>query len=173
MTPIFMKHKHLLQTCFLFSLFFCSQITYGQSGVLDNSFGTNGSVLTSIVTGHNDIAQSVSIAPNRKIVVVGNTYDVLGYSHIGVVRYYPDGTLDKTFNNSGIATIKYGLANVVIAQPDNNVLIGGALDAGLTNGFGLWRLNSYGTTDSSFGNNGSKSIALFNFGSAIGYAMTL
>ncbi|HUM48499.1 MAG TPA: hypothetical protein PLD84_16320, partial [Chitinophagales bacterium] len=141
-------------------------------GIPDPNFGSEGSVLTKIQSGRDDIAQSVAIQSDGKIVVAGNSFNIIGYSNIGVVRYNKNGKLDKTFNGTGKKIINDGFCNVVVVQPDGKILIGGSVAIGSTTAFGLWRLNSDGSTDNTFGTNGYQTVS-FPAGYVICFAMAL
>jgi uncharacterized delta-60 repeat protein len=141
-------------------------------GTLDPAFGTNGSVTTKIQTGRDDVGQSITTQPDGKIVVAGNSFNIIGYSNIGVVRYNKNGKLDKTFNITGKKVINDGFCNVVLVQTDGKILIGGSVAIGNTTAFGLWRMNSDGSMDNTFGTNGYQTVS-FPAGYVICFAMAL
>src|SRR5437867_3518456 len=66
---------------------------------LDPTFGSGGVVMTMIGSGF-DVATSVSIQPDNKIVVAGTA----------LVRYNPDGTLDNIFGTFGRVPTNVGRA---------------------------------------------------------------
>ncbi len=102
---------------------------FNPNGSLDTSFGTNGKVLKSAAV---DIrANRLAIQPDNKIIITGPNYSP--------VRYNADGTLDSSFNT------QLFVSNLSI-QPDGKIIFGGQ-------GF-LFRSNSDGTPDFSFGPNG-------------------
>src|SRR5262249_1366136 len=74
---------------------------YNKDGSLDNSFGGNGKVITSI-SGYDGV-RALAIQADGKIVVTGHTggraWDIL------VARYNSDGSLDPSFDGDGITTI--------------------------------------------------------------------
>lgn len=84
-------------------------VRYTSTGVIDAlNFGTGGIVTTPI--NGNDIAKSVAIQSNQKIVV-GGTSDMDGNPNFAVVRYNTDGSLDAasgSFGAGGIANIDLG-----------------------------------------------------------------
>ena len=73
------------------------QIVVAVDGDLDPTFGTDGKMLTDF-DHSTDIAYAVAIQADRKLVVVGTTYQDNDFSNedFAVARYNPDGTLDKT-----------------------------------------------------------------------------
>src|SRR5512133_3345153 len=101
-------------------LFLTDSSVYSQgTGVPDPGFGNNGQVLNKISTNRNDISQSIAVTPDGKIVVSGNSFNSIGYSNNGIVRYKDNGKPDKSFNGTGTVIIKNTFANIVLAQPDN------------------------------------------------------
>src|SRR5262245_56071983 len=74
---------------------------YNKDGSLDNSFGGDGKVITSI-SGYDGV-RALAIQADGKIVVTGHTggraWDIL------VARYNSDGSLDPSFDGDGITTI--------------------------------------------------------------------
>ena len=67
-------------------------------GTLDTSFNGTGVVTTSIGSS-NSYASDIAIQPDGKIVVAGATRE-----DFAVVRYKVDGSLDMSFNSTGIVT---------------------------------------------------------------------
>src|SRR5205085_2021568 len=127
-------------------------------GIPDISFSNDGKVLTKINKSRDDIGQSVAIQPDGKVVVIGNSFNMIEQSNIGVVRYKANGKADKTFNGTGKLIIKNGFCNVVRVQNDGKIVIGGSVAQGSSTLFGIWRLNTDGTNDNTFGTNGYVSV---------------
>ncbi|MGE7391788.1 delta-60 repeat domain-containing protein [Streptomyces sp. NPDC004126] len=75
---------------------------YLPDGSLDRTFGTRGRVVTAL-TPHDDEAQALRVQHDGRIVVAG--YASIGEDADGrdfaLVRYLPDGRLDRSFNRSG------------------------------------------------------------------------
>jgi uncharacterized delta-60 repeat protein len=130
-------------------------------GLLDTTFNGTGTetLPTSIMTRVN----ANVVQPDGKIVAVGGTgnYAAPYGKPITVVRLNRDGSLDTTFNNSGSVSfmIAQGATGAAVAlQPDGKIVVGGFA---VTNTFGVpsteyvvARLNSDGSLDTSFANNG-------------------
>ena len=141
-------------------------------GSLDSSFGQGGKVTTNF--SGTDFAESVALQRDGKIVVVGN-----GGDNFGVARYLPNGQLDQSFGFGGKTLINFSSvdsARDVLIQPDGKILVVGAAKSEAD--FGLLRLNSNGSLDSSFGENGrvttnfsgtdfAESVALKNDGTIV------
>jgi uncharacterized delta-60 repeat protein len=124
------------------------------SGILDPTFGTNGTVLTTL--DHFSGADDQLIQGDGKIVVAGvtapdapqPTYDVV------VLRYSNVGALDPTFGNAGVVRIPLGgsasVGGVAIDQR-GRILVDGAVNG---SGFVI-RLTDVGVPDVSFGGTGT------------------
>jgi uncharacterized delta-60 repeat protein len=114
------------------------------NGSLDNTFSINRYYLG--FDNYSSI-RSIEIQDDDKILV-GGAYFKSPYPQ-GLVRLYPDGSMDSTFN------IGYGpgggSVKAISIQPDNKIIIGG--DFCSFNGISkdnLVRLNPDGTLDNSF-----------------------
>jgi uncharacterized delta-60 repeat protein len=138
---------------------------YLPDGRLDNGFGDAGRVTTVTNISCNNLAYSLGLQSNGKIVVA-----VEGCPSV-VARYLPDGSLDSQFGSGGIVTLgfreySFGYSGRSIAiQPDDKILIGGSGDNTLYGGtweFTLVRLLVDGQLDNTFGVGG---YATTDFGS--------
>jgi uncharacterized delta-60 repeat protein len=129
-------------------------VRYNSNGEQDNTFGINGIVLTHI--DQYDKATAISIQPNGKIIVAGNS----GYApNISIARYNDDGTLDTSFGKNGITTTsikKSNIANAIIVQKDGKIVVAGTFgnQPDVNNSSIVLRYNPDGTQDSYFGDNG-------------------
>jgi hypothetical protein len=97
-------------------------------------------VLTSL--GHGNAANTVAIQADGKIVVAGGTDGAGGPSGMDVVRYHPDGTLDRSFGGDGTVDYDFGFyadnpvpTKIVLLQPrtgeaSERILIGGHVSEG-------------------------------------------
>ena len=126
-------------------------------GDLDTSFGTGGKVVTSFL-GQDDFVRSVAIQSDGKIVVAGETKNGT-YDEFALARYNPDGTLDTSFGNSGGKKITNSNNNgdharSVAIQSDGKIVLAGAGDNTGNDDFALYRYNTDGSLDSSFGTGG-------------------
>jgi uncharacterized delta-60 repeat protein len=137
-------------------------VRYESNGTVDTSFGENGRVITSI--GSRDIAKSVTVHSDGKILLAGSAYMGSTREDFTLVRYNNDGTLDLSFDLDGKTTVAqiYGTNSTsnesissVVEQPDGKILISGQSSFG---DFIVARLNIDGSLDSSFGT-GGKSLA--------------
>jgi len=126
------------------------------NGSLDATFGEGGKVITSIRSGE-DEASAISIQPDGKIVVAGSSNNGLNFD-FAVVRYNPNGTLDRTFGKGGmvVTLIRDGddKASSVAIQADGKIIAGGSSNNGLNFDFALIRYFPDGTLDPAFGEMG-------------------
>ena len=94
---------------------------YTSTGLLDNTFGTNGIVKT--VIGNNSSASSIAIDGSGNFLVAG-----LSDNNAALARYTSTGVLDKTFGTGGIVTTFVGTTNIwnsLAIQDDGGIVTGG------------------------------------------------
>jgi uncharacterized delta-60 repeat protein len=132
---------------------------YNPDGSLDLSFGSAGKTTTNFPG--QDIAYAIAIAPGGKFIVVG-TSSVQPVSEFALARYNPDASLDTTFGVNGkVVNSIRGLvddARAAVLQPDGKLIIAGTHNQG--DGFALFRYNTDGTPDNSFGASGAVTTAV-------------
>jgi uncharacterized delta-60 repeat protein len=132
-------------------------------GSYDNSFDGDGIVLTALLPGgYDEEAYALALQADGKILAAGVTTN---YGRGGIVRYYPDGSLDPSFSNDGIlffpsypASLETQIDDILV-QPDGKILTGGrirVLNGGIFN-YHLARFLPDGTFDSDFGTGGQVS----------------
>ncbi|MCX6256782.1 MAG: T9SS type A sorting domain-containing protein [Bacteroidia bacterium] len=149
---------------------FLSFEAMAQPGTLDTTFGTGGKVITT-VSSYTDIGYALAIQPDGKIVMIGNTTQSLYGSWYSIVRYNPDGTIDSTFNGTGIvSTGVMGQSNErcaysIALQEDGKILVTGGMSSAYQ--FILDRYNMDGTPDITFGNSGRVQGYGYNYDLAI------
>lgn len=124
---------------------------YLPNGTIDSSFGING-LAQHFLTNTYYQAMPVAMAetPDHRIVVGLTVYNTMA-----AMRFLPDGNIDSSFGDNGIASIPYTPCTAIAVQPDGKVLLAGYED--LANPgvpFVLARFNTDGSLDASFGNNG-------------------
>lgn len=128
---------------------------YTTSGTLDTTFNTTGKVITSI-TPNNDEGRAVAIQTDGKIVVAGKGTPV-GPEQFAVVRYNTDGSLDNSWNGTGMLTTAFGSnwdeARTIAIQADGKILAGGLASVPESQ-FAMARYNIDGTLDVTFGAGG-------------------
>jgi uncharacterized delta-60 repeat protein len=147
---------------------------YTADGVLDQSFGNGGLVITRS-TQRSFVANALALQPDNKILVAGMVSDLASASlQLAVARYNPDGSVDDGFGTGGLAAAAVGAAGAAASalalQPDGRILVAGAAFAhGTTSDqfatdddFALVRYTPDGRLDLGFGSGG---IVTTDFGS--------
>jgi uncharacterized delta-60 repeat protein len=139
---------------------------YNTDGTLDNTFGSGGRVRTDF-PGLAAVPSSVVIQPDGKIVVAGGAFPLFTFlGNFELVRYNPNGSLDRSFGNGGIVTTTFpegSYASAVALQPDGKIIAAGTVFVDFIIGessntdFALARYNSDGNLDATFGNGGQVS----------------
>ena len=131
-------------------------VRYKPSGRLDRTFSGDGKVRTRIGIVYAE-ARAVAIAPDGKIVVAGEAR-INGKSRFAVVRYRPNGSLDRSFGKDGKVTTRFGVddrASGVVIQPDGKIVVAGSTaDKRFGYRFGLARYQAGGGLDPTFGGDG-------------------
>lgn len=131
-------------------------VRYDSSGNLDASFGTGGIVTTDLGGGSQDIIYDIAIQSDGKIVVAGQAGDA--NKDFSVTRYNSDGSLDTSFGTGGTTTNPVGTSHDfgqgLALQSDGKIVVAGRV-FGVSNGFGVARLNTDGSLDASFGTGGT------------------
>ncbi|KAA6439414.1 T9SS type A sorting domain-containing protein [Dyadobacter flavalbus] len=140
-----------------FSVFIITTHLFAQSGTLDPTFGQNGKVITNIDQTRN-IATSMLIQPDGKIVVGGYCTPVDYNAYFTLVRYNTDGTLDNSFGNAGIVRPPVGINEdipySIVLQSDGKIIAAGYSWNGANYDFAMVRYNSNGSRDLGFGTGG-------------------
>jgi len=123
-----------------------------QAGTLDPTFGKGGIVFTT-----NTVANAGVLQGDGKIVVAGSIATNQNQQQPGLLRYNTDGTLDPNFGIGGKVVIggtNAGAAFAVAVQTDGKILAAAPANLQLT----VFRFNSSGSLDNTFGNNGATAI---------------
>jgi uncharacterized delta-60 repeat protein len=136
---------------------------YDTDGVLDESFGEGGLVITDS-NARLGLANAVAIQPDGKIVVAGETGD-----DFGLARYDTNGDLDKSFgeDGSGIVTTDFGSDRdrafaVAIQSDDGKIVVVGDMLQSTPSGpradFSVARYDPDGSLDTSFSDDGKTTV---------------
>lgn len=128
---------------------------YNPDGSLDSSFSGDGIEITQVGTVSTG-GVSLEALPDGKLLVAATAYSSPYNAYL--LRYLPDGALDPTFGQGGIAAQNLGgpvTVDDMALQRDGKILLVGMRPSG----FGVTRVNADGQIDTSFGNAGA-AIAL-------------
>lgn len=152
-------------------------IRYNPDGSLDTSFGSGGIVITLLGNGSNDynITNSVALQPDGKIVTGGSYYPFGSFMAFDMTfrRYNTDGSLDASFAGGGQMVIPSLFSegiNAVAVLPDDKILGAGSSGTSSMADIVLLRLNSDGSSDNSFAQNGRATTSLDVMDSAVAMA---
>jgi uncharacterized delta-60 repeat protein len=130
--------------------------SFTADGVADTSFNGTGWARADF-DGDRDSAEAVAVAPGGKMVAAGDTW-VNDFVTEALVRYNPDGSLDRSFDGDGKVVGPFeGARREVydaLVQPDRKVVVGGTSISGPRKDFYVARFNPDGTPDTSFEGNG-------------------
>ncbi len=143
---------------------FCSQ-RIGTNGILDASYGTNGSVLTSVLTGNQTFVGDVRVVlqANGRIVQAGLCLQPPPIVRATcVVRYLPNGSIEPmqgqnvyTFNLPADAngTPRFSLTHLALQSDGKLLFVGTCLPASSNadRDFCIARRHNDGAPDASFG----------------------
>ena len=102
--------------------------------------------------------RATSIQSDGKIIIGGNFTTINGVARNGIARLNTDGTLDTTFNPGTGVYINQSISSVSI-QSDGKIIIGDYYTSNSLTGYGIARLNTNGTLDTTFNLKGISSIA--------------
>jgi uncharacterized delta-60 repeat protein len=135
---------------------------HNANGSTDKTFGSNGYVSTVTYPGHFSYVTSMAIQTDGKIVIAGYDTPTDGStSDFAIARYNTNGTPDTSFDIDGIARVGFvgysnDYAKAVKIQSDGKIVVAGHSNIGAwgDNNFTLARLNTNGSLDTGFGNNG-------------------
>ncbi len=124
---------------------------------LDLAFGPGG-VVTVDFNGNDDLAYSVAVERDRRIVLAGEADTGLTGVRFALARLLPEGTLDPTFGTGGKVTTSFGpgeaVARALVVQPDRKLVAAGWAADGAGFNFALAGYLSNGAPDPGFGATG-------------------
>ncbi len=117
-------------------------------GSVDNSFSTG--------TGMDGIVYQIMKRADDKLVLVGTVFHKYNGVVVpnGIIRVYPDGTLDTTYNKAGTAfdsNISAPLISSAVLQSDNKVIVTGLFKSYDSDSvYSIIRINADGSRDKTF-----------------------
>jgi uncharacterized delta-60 repeat protein len=139
---------------------------YNPTGSLDPNFSGDGKQTTNFGFT-DDVATSVAIQPNGKIVVAG--YNGLTFA---LARYNSNGSLDPSFSGDGKQTTNFGsgaVASGVAIQPNGKIVVVGRGGPGAD--FAIARYNPNGSLDPTFSGDGKQTTNFGGYDGANGVAL--
>lgn len=158
-------HKLLVAGAFADPLYSFSMLVIRllPDGSPDSAFGVNGFAEVNISQA-DDYAYAMMEQPDHKILLAGTAIDPLFQNQPVVVRLLEDGSLDSAFGVNGVAYLPVidldNRLNSISLMNDGRIVVSGHYGKPLTStgqfdfDMLIARLNSDGSFDTSFGNNG-------------------
>jgi len=104
---------------------------YNINGTLDSTFADEGKLIAWFGTYNRDIAVTVILQPDEKIIVGGSSAETLWNSTFALARINVDGTLDNTFGVNGIVITGFTDTEYITSLQicnDNKILAHGKSD---------------------------------------------
>jgi len=140
---------------------------FNSDGSIDNTFGQNGLVTTSVGSLNAGEAAAAILQADGKILVAGQSFSDYACDYYGgyynssaqcIVRYNSNGTVDSSFGKNGIVSDSVDLAttNGLSLRASGKILVTGANRNG---GATTKQYSSDGTVDGSFGQQGKVRIS--------------
>lgn len=143
-------------------------VRYLANGGLDPAFNSTGKVTLPIGSAE-DLCNSVVVQPDGRIILGGFAF-VAGNADFALVRLNTNGTLDTTFNATGIVTVpvsgSHDVIRTVALQPDGKIVVSGYATPGAQD-FAVARFLSTGALDTTFNTTG-KVMTSFGPGNDVG-----
>jgi uncharacterized delta-60 repeat protein len=137
---------------------------YNTDGSLDKTFGNKGIVVAHNAAGgnRNDVGESIYVDSNGKIYVTGYSRNSNRDGDMVLCRYNSDGSLDKTFGNKGIVVAHNAAGgnsldggNSVYVDSNGKIYVTGfSVNSNRDGDMVIWRYNTDGSLDKTFGNKG-------------------
>ena len=126
-------------------------IRYLSDGNVDSAFGKNGIVSVTALTSVGDI----KVLQDNYILIAGAVNP-----NVAVAKLKPNGDIDSSFGKNGVAIVDLGkpaLCYAMQVQSDGKILLAGSIqvDEFFGNNMLLARVNSDGSRDKKFGDNGT------------------
>ena len=157
---------------------------YKSDGTLDQTFNGTGYVISSDLLGgvEDDEGMAVAVDANGKIVVAGFSNNGSNDDMV-IWRYNEDGTVDTSFNNTGYVFHDgaaggngYDYANALALDANGKIVVAGVSEDSTGHSeMTIWRYNSDGSLDTTFGGDGNVSHigAAGGTGSDYGYGVAI
>lgn len=143
---------------------------FNADGTPDQTFGTGGKVTTYLGLNDPVQVQAIAVQPDGKIIAGG-----WAYSDFTVVRYNANGSLDTSFNGTGIVRtgfeepfVSFDNLEDLILQPDGKIIAVGSAYTYVPPGnaqrvdFTVVRYNTDGSLDTTFNASGKVKLTFGN-----------
>ncbi|MDB5323922.1 MAG: hypothetical protein JWN40_5553 [Phycisphaerales bacterium] len=135
-------------------------VRFTADGALDTTFGDGGWVGKSAVGNEGQVwARRVVVAPDGKVLLLGNESDGSGPDVDFVIRFNADGSRDMTFGISGRQSLQTAKYDLVVDAHGRSVTAGTAYGGGTRSWIVSQRLNEDGSLDTGYGDGGTATIS--------------
>ncbi len=132
-------------------------VRHNADGTVDNSFGTNGSVVLGSLSEAIEFQDFVILQDGKLLVTANKSINGGTPTDLFIYRYTANGTLDATFGTNGVITTPLGsgtLEQRIVLQPDGKFVVASQTYNSQTSEVAVVRYNSNGTLDTTFGTGG-------------------
>jgi uncharacterized delta-60 repeat protein len=159
---------------------------YNTNGSLDTTFDGDGKLTTNMGSTGIGYANAVVIQPDGRIIAGGG---VSGEEEFGLARYMPNGSLDASFGVGGKVVTLFpvtvgeqghdGQVNSLALAPNGQIVAAGWVnrdlypDGSAEHGFAVARYNIDGSLDNAFGNAGTVTTDVDNYGTGNSVAIQM
>ncbi len=137
-------------------------------GSMDNSFG-NGGMVEGDFGNHDVLLECMQLQSDGKFVLAGYYDNVTA-----AVRYNADGTIDQSYGTNGVCVVSSiqgtSYAKGIAIQNDGKAVLAGFYANGGSNKWFITRINTDGTLDNTFGDNG---VVLMSIGEGQDFCQTV
>jgi uncharacterized delta-60 repeat protein len=140
-------------------------VRYNPDGSRDESFGPRGQL--ALPREGNGYYKRIHVLPDGKLLLAGQYSYYIGsitYTRLMLARLNADFSVDSSFGVGGVVTSESAITNWnsfdTAILPDGKILAGGQNSNGWDPA-AIWRFNSDGTLDTTFGTNG---VVRYNYG---------
>jgi uncharacterized delta-60 repeat protein len=136
---------------------------YESNGTLDTTFGANGVVIENNTSGGDDVEKGYDVTTDAsgRILVTGYSRNPSGYAEMVVWCYDSNGSRAASFGTNGVVienNITAPNRNIegwgIAVDASNRIVVTGEAHNGSDYDMALWRFESNGTRDATFGTNG-------------------
>ncbi len=133
------------------------------NGSLDTTFSSDG-IVTVAIGPYGDMLNSITLQTDNKIVTGGYSSDMT--NSFSITRFLTDGSLDTSFNSTGIKTIDFGIlsawGSTVAMAPGNKIVLAGFVRSSMDTlvNFAVVQCNPDGSDDITFSTDGKTDVNL-------------
>lgn len=141
----------------IFLLVLSVNSTFAAFGDPDTTFGSNGQVVFFQASGiYWGQAHALERQSDGKLIVSGTAWGQNQTKYVTIRRYLANGAIDTSYGIQGTAVPYESIGDIQysVLQSDGKLLVTGTINVGGTDSMYIWRFNTNGLYDSTFGANG-------------------